>query len=36
VVDKSDQYITCFVHSIQDNVCWYQTFVYGANLPIDR
>jgi hypothetical protein len=36
VVDRSDQSVTCIFYSNQEKACWYQTFVYGANNPIDR
>jgi hypothetical protein len=36
VLDKSDQCINCLVHYIKDNTDWFQSFVYGANKPVDR
>jgi hypothetical protein len=35
VHNKSDQSITCLVHSVKEKSSWYHTFVYGANKPID-
>jgi exonuclease III len=36
ILHKSDQCITCIVHSIKEKVCWHQTYVYCSNNPIER
>jgi exonuclease III len=36
VLHKSDQCITCLIHSIKDKNSWHHTFVYGSNNPVER
>jgi hypothetical protein len=36
VIDKSDQCVSCCVHSLKDGSNWFHSFVYGANKPLDR
>jgi len=36
VIDKSDQCVSCCVHSLKDGSSWFHSFVYGANKPLDR
>jgi len=36
VLDKSAQCINCHIHSIKENSDWFQSFIYGANKPVER
>jgi hypothetical protein len=36
VMEKTDQSISCCIHSIKEKLDWFHTFVYGANKSIER
>jgi hypothetical protein len=36
VIDKCDQSINCCIKSLKTNLCWFHSFVYGANKGLDR
>jgi hypothetical protein len=36
VLDKSEQSIDCSIKSLSSNLCWFQSFVYGANQGVDK
>jgi hypothetical protein len=36
VLDKSDQSINCSIMALSSNICWFHSFVYGANQGVDR
>jgi hypothetical protein len=36
VLDKSDQSINCSIMALSSNMCWFHSFVYGANQGVDR
>ena len=36
VIDKCDQSINCCIKSLKNNLCWFHSFVYGANKGLDR
>jgi hypothetical protein len=36
VLDKCEQSINCSIKSLKNNICWFHSFVYGANKGVDR
>jgi hypothetical protein len=36
ILDKSEQSINCSIKSISSHICWFHSFVYGANQGVDR
>jgi exonuclease III len=36
VLDKSDQSINCSIMALPSYMCWFHSFVYGANQGVDR
>jgi hypothetical protein len=36
IIDKCDQSVSCCVHYLKEGSIWFQSFVYGANKPLER
>jgi hypothetical protein len=35
VIEKCEQSINCSIKSFKNNICWFHSFVYGANKGVD-